>query len=713
MSLVGRVEDLEQQQAKSDKYIATLEKTAQEYTNRLVPLALKSNTETLDATRVLLNTDCVLQYLDPGGAARTVLLPPEAERNHLFIIVNTADAAEILTVKEDSDTTTILPLGESCSGIFVCNGTSWKGLIQTEDSLGFDALVDPDANRMIVWDDSQSKLRWFNASTGLEIYDNGNNIALITKDSEIVHDSLSGFVANEHIDHTSVTITTGTGITGGGDISANRTFDVDVGITDNKVMQVDDADAASGDYAKFTASGLQGRDATEVRSDINVEDGSTADQTGAEIKTAYETEADTNAYDDAAVTKLAGIEVTADITDATNVAAAGAVMATLADAANDFLVASGNDAIVKKTLAETGAILEADIDHGNIQGLDTGADHSYIDQDVTSSGTPLFASLFVSGGNFAVHTGPAQHFHVNNAAKIVSVSSASDLVVYSGNLVTEVARIDGATGNITTSGTVDGIDIATDVAANTTHRGSDGSDHSGLILHSLADAANDFLVASGANAYVKKTLAETGAILEADLDHGNIQGLAGDDHSQYALLAGRDANTLIIDQVRAYDGAGLKLYEDGGKGVFIEDSTGHAGFLTATPQAPVHVQAIASSFGWTPNARTVAIFERAADVVIDLVSGDGGTGEIWFGDTSADIVGRLRFDHSDNTMQIWGGGSKKISFAAGGGIKLLEQAAAVGDTTAFGQLWVKTATPNVLMFTDDAGTDFTVDVTPV
>ena len=55
-----------------------------------------------------------------------------------------------------------------------------------------------------------------------------------------------------------------------------------------------------------------------VRSMINVEDGATADQTGAEIKTALFAEVDTNNYDDAAVAKLAGIETnaTADQTDA-------------------------------------------------------------------------------------------------------------------------------------------------------------------------------------------------------------------------------------------------------------------------------------------------------------------------------------------------------------------------------------------------------------
>jgi len=43
------------------------------------------------------------------------------------------------------------------------------------------------------------------------------------------HDGFSDFVANEHIDHTSVTLTAGDGLTGGGDISANRTFAVGAG----------------------------------------------------------------------------------------------------------------------------------------------------------------------------------------------------------------------------------------------------------------------------------------------------------------------------------------------------------------------------------------------------------------------------------------------------------------------------------------------------
>lgn len=57
-----------------------------------------------------------------------------------------------------------------------------------------------------------------------------------------------------------------------------------------------------------------------------IETAATADQTAAQIKTAYESNAGTNEYSDAEQTKLAGIETYADVTDTSNVTAAGALM---------------------------------------------------------------------------------------------------------------------------------------------------------------------------------------------------------------------------------------------------------------------------------------------------------------------------------------------------------------------------------------------------
>jgi len=62
-------------------------------------------------------------------------------------------------------------------------------------------------------------------------------------------------------------------------------------------------------------------------------------------------------------------------------------------------------------------------------------------------------------------------------------------------------------------------------------------DHSQYILHSLADAANDFLVASADNTIVKKTLAETGAILEGDIEHDNLQSITANDHIDHSTVS--------------------------------------------------------------------------------------------------------------------------------------------------------------------------------
>src|SRR5688572_1380651 len=83
-------------------------------------------------------------------------------------------------------------------------------------------INDPNEDRLIFWDDSVGGIATLLPTTGLDI--SGN--IFTTKDSEIVHDDLSGFVANEHIDHAAVTFTAGNGLTGGGTIAASRTFNV-------------------------------------------------------------------------------------------------------------------------------------------------------------------------------------------------------------------------------------------------------------------------------------------------------------------------------------------------------------------------------------------------------------------------------------------------------------------------------------------------------
>ena len=80
----------------------------------------------------------------------------------------------------------------------------------------------------------------------------------------------------------------------------------------------------------ITMSGSQTVDGRDLSVDgaklDGIEASATADQTAAEIRTLVESASDSNVFTDADHTKLNGIEASADVTDATNVAAAGALM---------------------------------------------------------------------------------------------------------------------------------------------------------------------------------------------------------------------------------------------------------------------------------------------------------------------------------------------------------------------------------------------------
>jgi hypothetical protein len=106
------------------------------------------------------------------------------------------------------------------------------------------------------------------------------------------HDTLTNFVANEHIDHSTVTLTAGAGLAGGGTIAANRTFSVNVddstieipvdtlqvkddGITYAKIQNVVADDVLLGNVSGAGAIVAE-LDATTVRTLLNVEDGANA-----------------------------------------------------------------------------------------------------------------------------------------------------------------------------------------------------------------------------------------------------------------------------------------------------------------------------------------------------------------------------------------------------------------------------------------------------
>ena len=121
--------------------------------------------------------------------------------------------------------------------------------------------------------------RTLNVVGGTGITANANDVA--TNDSEIVHDNLSGFVANEHIDHSGVTLTAGNGLSGGGDLTSSRSFAVDLNelATETTIADADFiamVDATDDGSGKITFENLEDAIFASVSGDITITEGGVA-----------------------------------------------------------------------------------------------------------------------------------------------------------------------------------------------------------------------------------------------------------------------------------------------------------------------------------------------------------------------------------------------------------------------------------------------------
>ena len=130
-------------------------------------------------------------------------------------------------------------------------------------------------------------------------YGTSNDVAQFTVDTKgrisaasdvaIDHDALQNFVADEHVAHSGVTLTAGAGLTGGGDITTSRSFDVvggygvtvnanDIEVSNSDIRALVSASFASGDgnFTYNASSGVftvTGPSAAEVRAHFSGGDG--------------------------------------------------------------------------------------------------------------------------------------------------------------------------------------------------------------------------------------------------------------------------------------------------------------------------------------------------------------------------------------------------------------------------------------------------------
>ena len=213
-----------------------------------------------------------------------------------------------------------------------------------------------------------------------------------------------------------------------------------------------------------------------------IEANATADQTGAEIKSAYEAVADTNAFTDAEKTKLSNIEASADVTDTVNVTAAGALMDSEVTNLAQVKAFDSSDYLTAHQDISGKANLSGGTFTGNVNVQDallsanTGSQQPFFKvSTVAASGS---AGVFVDGD--IVVNGTVDG--VDIAGLNTTVASKANLsgATFTGDVsigtlpsnpenlsVTGVANLYGGanvTGNIAVAGTVDGRDVSVDGA---------------------------------------------------------------------------------------------------------------------------------------------------------------------------------------------------------------------------------------------------------
>ena len=228
--------------------------------------------------------------------------------------------------------------------------------------------------------------------------------------------------------------------------------------------------AASEFLAKKAAGAAMNVTATEARAILGVEAGATADQTGAEIKTLYQAEA--NAFTDTKNTKLTGIDESADVTDSTTVAAAGAIMDSDIAASEGFMrkTSAGSYVAIKSYLnATTDPTANEDSGDGYAVGsrwINVTGDNEYVCLDSTV-GSAVWTETTGGGGGIdtVVTKTSAYTATVDDNTVLCNGTSAGftiTLPASSGNsgLKYNIKKIDSSVNTITIDGnaseTIDG-----------------------------------------------------------------------------------------------------------------------------------------------------------------------------------------------------------------------------------------------------------------
>jgi len=397
-------------------------------------------------------------------------------------------------------------------------------------------------------------------------------------------------------------------------------------------------------YSMLATAGNAGLMPAADKSKLDgIESGATADQTGAEIKTALFAEADTNNFDDAAQSKLAGIEASADVTDEASVISAldGAAIPTATVAGTDkVLIQDADDADNAKTVT---AQAIADLGSGGISNvvedtspqlggdLDTNSFNIQIDdahglQDNAGNELVFFtvaasAVNFVDIGNAATGAGPLIAAAGDDANVDLRLQSKG-----TGSI--ELEDDTNVAGALSTTGNVNGRDMS-----------ADGSKLDGIESNATAD----------------QTASEIESLYEGLADTNKYTD------SEKSKLGGIEAGADVTDAANV-NAAGALMHTDiGADGIFVrtgsetyaertlQASTGLAWSnpdgVSGDPSIALDINALTAQGGPTGASDYVAIYDAGLGahrkvLLDDLPSSGGGINSV-VEDTTPQLGGDL------------------------------------------------------------------------
>lgn len=350
---------------------------------------------------------------------------------------------------------------------------------------------------------------------------------------------------------------------------------VDIDLSDYFDKTTDTTDDITEGTAKFTTQ-------SDIDKLSGIEANATADQTDAEIKTAYEANANTNAFTDAEQTKLAGIDsgATANSTDA-------------------FLLARANH-----TGTQTLATIS---DSGALAGKDTIATADVDNNAITTTKIQQFASKTVVGRTSA-GTGDVEEIDIATTLKtdlsltsgdvgLGNVDNTSDAdkpvsteqqTALDGKLAkasnfTDLDSRQTALDNLTDVVTANDEDVLTrdTSTGNTLFKPIPKLLPTGSLIMSIASSLSGALKFDGVSSYSKTDYSSlytilsniVGTAFDVDADNfylpdpaGRVLGVAGSGRTLFDL-AGSDTHSLLVAEIPTHT-HNLKLRRDEGSQVY-------------------------------------------------------------------------------------------------------------------------------------------------